>query len=294
DGSKINRFDNTCKFIRKKIKSFCIEGIFAFTISMVPYAIASTFLTKCKVIGAERANPKNFGMKARLIKNTIACLCDGYVFQTKGACNCYPVLIRKKSVVIGNIAPGKHDDQQRTKHDKWICTAGRLHEDKDFITLIKAMKVVLERVPEAELNIYGDGPLRGDLEKLVQDLGIDKNVHFRGFIKDLTEEMQKNSVFVFSSRSEGMPNALIEAMSLGLPCVSTDCEFGPSDLIRDGINGFLVPIGDSQKIAEQVTKLLMDDLLRIKIGLQAKEILITNSEEIIATKYFDYFSDIVG
>lgn len=293
DSKKEKTHIYSCNFIRKEIMKQSIEAIIAFTISMVPYAVISTMFTKCKVIGAERANPKNIGKKSTFIKNIVTHFCDGYVFQTEGASKCYPLSIRKKAEIIGNIAPGKKMDQNITRNKRWICSAGRLHKDKDFITLIEAMNTVLQFIPDAQLNIYGDGPMRADLENVVLKLGINKNVHFCGFINELTDEMQKNSIFAFSSRSEGMPNALIEAMSLGLACVSTNCEFGPSELIENGVNGFLVQVGDSKKMAERLIQLLEDDNLRDRIGSKAKEIIVTNSEEMISKKYINYISRII-
>ena len=142
--------------------------------------------------------------------------------------------------------------------------------------------------------IYGEGDKRGELEKLVEELGLKDRISLPGNIRNIADEMEKNSLFVLSSDFEGMPNALMEAMALGLPCVSTDCPCGgPRYLIKNGENGVLVPVGDADALAEAMKKMLHDEDLRIRIGNNARTIQTRLSPEKIYGQWESYIKSIV-
>lgn len=272
--------------IKKTIKKQSLDVIYAFTNSNVLYAIFGK-IKGVIVIGAERANPKVFSTKYRMIINLFAPLCDGYVFQTQGAKSLYPVKVQRKSVVIGNIAPNIQI-KKNVKEKNSVCAVGRLNADKDFFTLLRSFQKVVTIIPGAHLYIYGRGDLEDELIKLTKELNIDDNVIWKGFSKNIGEELQKYEIFAFSSKAEGMPNALIEAMSVGMACVSTDCEFGPSELIQHGKNGLLVPVGDQDQMAGALIQLMSNESLRENLGKEAKDTMKDYSEEIIGKAYLDY------
>ena len=121
--------------------------------------------------------------------------------------------------------------------------------------------------------IYGEGEQRSELEKLAESLGISGHVLLPGNVQDIADKLEKSTMFVLSSDFEGMPNALIEAMALGLPCVSTDCPCGgPKYLIEQGKNGILVPVGDVDALSHAIRGLLSDPEKREQIGKNASTV----------------------
>ncbi|MBQ8699601.1 MAG: glycosyltransferase [Schwartzia sp.] len=279
--------------IHKYILEHRPDVIFSFILTTVPFSIlAKTGLGQyCKIIGSQRTNPKSIKWYYRLIANPFFYACDGIIFQTKRVMDEYPAYIREKSTVIGNIAPRvlpRTDKEKNLVIQDAICAVGRLHSDKDWETLFLAFAQVLRFVPGASLHIYGKGPLEQDLRKLSLRLQISKRVVFEGFSKDVIEVMKKYEIFAFSSKAEGMPNALMEAMAAGLACVATDCDYGPSELIEDGKNGYLVPVGDENKMAERLIYLLQHDETRKRMQMEARKISERFSEERIVNAYLSY------
>lgn len=295
-GGRIRRARKRIRYIRDYIKRKKPDVIYCFMMPLIPYAVLANLglYKKCKVIGAERANPTAINKKQRFVIHMFLRGCDGFVFQTNGAKSYYPKWVRKRSAVIGNIAPSAPiPDVSSAILKNAVCSVGRLHDDKDFDTLMRAFKIILDRGYKTTLHIYGDGPLREDLARLAVSLGIGDAVIFEGFSEDMAKELSKYEIFAFSSKAEGMPNALMEAMSAGMACVSTDCDFGPSDLIKDGVNGFLVPVGDSKAMAGKLIALFHDETLRKEIGKRAKNIKIRYSEEKIVGRYLAYAQSLV-
>jgi glycosyltransferase involved in cell wall biosynthesis len=150
-----------------------------------------------------------------------------------------------------------------------VLAAGRLTPQKGFDLLIHAFARVAAKDPDWRLRICGGGSERQDLQRLVDEHGLADVVTLPGPVKRLGEEMERASIFVLSSRFEGFPLILVEAMSKGLPVVSFDCPTGPRDVIDDHRNGILVPAGDIDALASGMLELVADDKLRHQLGAAA-------------------------
>jgi len=132
-----------------------------------------------------------------------------------------------------------------------ILGVGRLTKQKDFPTLIRAFALVRKERP-ARLMILGEGEERPNLEALVRELGLEEDVALPGFVENPYKYMKRAAVFVLSSRWEGLPTVLIEAMALGTPVVATDCPSGPAEILEGGKWGRLVPVGDINALSESI------------------------------------------
>ena len=167
-------------------------------------------------------------------------------------------------VTIDNPAPS----DLSTKH---VISVGRLDYQKGFDFLINAWKTVSEKHPNWELNIYGEGPLREQLQEQINNLQLSSTVTLCGRTPNITEKYTEHSIYVMSSRAEGLGLVLIEAASCGLPLISYDCPSGPSEIITDGKNGYLIPkVGDIEMMANRICKLIEDADLRKQMGKNAK------------------------
>ena len=142
---------------------------------------------------------------------------------------------------------------------KVIIGVGRLTEQKDFPTLIKAFAKVRQKI-NSKLIILGEGKDRKKLEKLIQNLNLEKDVSLPGFVDNPYAYMARSDVFVLSSRWEGLPTVLVEAMACGAPVVSTNCKSGPAEILENGKYGKLVPVGDVDALAEAIWKTLKNPL----------------------------------
>ncbi len=178
----------------------------------------------------------------------------------------------QKTIVVNNpiinqtLLQGKQEEVHHPffqKFDHVILAVGRFEWQKDYDTLLKAFELLFEKF-SVGLFILGKGPLQSRYESMVQEKGMMASVCFAGFDKNPFKFMSHSSVFALSSRHEGMPGVLIQAMASGVSCVSTDCPTGPNELINDGQNGFLVPVEDYKSLAERISLLLEDQSLRRK------------------------------
>lgn len=153
---------------------------------------------------------------------------------------------------------------------KRVVALGRLSPQKNFASLIRAFKLVVAVHPDWELIIYGDGSQKGMLLKLVEDLGLKNNVKLPGYTGNITQALLDSSIFALSSVFEGFPLVILEAMACGVPVVSYACPCGPRDLIREGVDGFLVPVNNEKLMAERLNFLIENENARIKAGRSAK------------------------
>ena len=181
----------------------------------------------------------------------------GIILQTKDAEKWFAERnIRINSKIIPNQVAEQFFDREFHGERKNIVTVGRLDEQKNQKLLIEAFAKIKNETNE-NLYIYGEGPLRQELESLVSELGLSGRVFLPGLITDVPETIIGSRLFVLPSDFEGMPNALLEAIALGVPSISTDCPCGgPKEIIENKKNGFLVPVGDVDALAEKMKYVL--------------------------------------
>jgi GalNAc-alpha-(1->4)-GalNAc-alpha-(1->3)-diNAcBac-PP-undecaprenol alpha-1,4-N-acetyl-D-galactosaminyltransferase len=153
-----------------------------------------------------------------------------------------------------------------------VVAMGRLHSDKGFDHLLRAVAPSLERHPEWSLVVLGDGPDRAALEGLARELGIAGRARFPGRVAAPDAVLRQAALFVLSSRFEGFPNALVEAMACGVAVVSTDCRSGPAEIVRQGVDGVLVPPGDPEALGAAIERLISDPAERARLAARAPEV----------------------
>ena len=236
---------------------------------------ANLFLNK-KVIISVRNDPKieyNTFIKRMLVK-LLYTRADGFVFQTEDAKNWFSKKIQNKSTIIPNPINEKFiKDSYNGERKKEIVTVGRLNEQKNHKLLIEAFEKVVKKHSEYVLKIYGTGYLEEELKTYVKAKNLENNIKFMGQSDNVKDDIYKSGAFVLSSDFEGMPNALMEAMALGLPCVSTDCPCGgPKFLIKNKKNGILVPIKDANKLANGINYMIENPEKAKFMGIEANKI----------------------
>ncbi len=171
---------------------------------------------------------------------------------------------------------------------KMILTLGRLHANKAFDTLVRA----LAQVPDAYLVIAGEGPERGAIEALAQELGVRPRIRMLGWRDDVPQLLAACDLFVCPSRHEPLGNVVIEAWAQGRPVVAT-ASVGPAALIEDGVDGLLTPVDDAPALAKTINRVLKDDTLAAKLaeaGRQHYERKFT--EQMVVQRYLDFFQEI--
>lgn len=157
------------------------------------------------------------------------------------------------------------------QRQKRVIAVGKLDPQKGFDMLIKAWKYVKLQMPEWHLDIFGSGELWEELQTMIAENSLCDVVKLRGRSRTIQYEMETSSIFVMSSRFEGFPMVLIEAISAGLPIVSFDCPTGPRELVVEGVSGYLVPENDIEALAERLIKLMSDSHLRESFSLATKK-----------------------
>ncbi len=284
--------------LRKVLKELRPDVSIHYNFQSVYLTVFSFASNRGKIIMAERGDPSDSEYDGLLgvIRKIAIKYVDGFVFQTKGAMSYFNQRIQSRSIVIPNSVSMDEDILSiKTPRESFVLSAGRLHPQKNHPLLIKAFARIAYRHPHYKLWIYGDGELREELQSLVRDLGMEGRIFIEYSVKDIFMKMKKCTAFVLSSDFEGMPNALMEAMALGAPCISTDCNPGGArDLIINGVNGWIVPRGDEMALADKIDYVLSHlDKAKI-VGEKAMEILKTNSDHVIFSKWEEFIKKIIG
>jgi len=258
-------------------------------------AILATRGLPVKTIVSVRNDPnKEYGGKVGIVVGKyILPLADGCVFQTDDAKQWFPKRLQKKSRIIFNAVKEEFFNVERNRVDNRIVTCGRLVGQKNHKLLIDAFSIVNEQYKEAILYIYGEGELKERLEKYIVEKKLEEKVVLKGNTDDVKKVLAEATVFVLSSDYEGMPNALMEALAVGVPCVSTDCPCGgPRMLIKNEKNGLLVEIRNEKALSDAILKVLKELTYAQYLGSEAQKMALDFKPEKIFEQWRVYVEDV--
>lgn len=284
------------KYINETINKISPDIIFEMLyyplLFVLPYKIKHKNVV---IIGSERANPnlKGIPLHTKILAKICPILCDGYIFQTERVKQMFSKSVKKKSMVIPNAVSNPYIKEiTKTKREKVISNMGRLEYQKGQDILIKAFNIVHKKYSDYKLIIYGEGSKEREYQQLISKLKLQDSVILAGKVQKAILEVNKSEIFVFPSRYEGMPNALLEAMACGLPCISTDCVAGPSEIIENNVNGILTEVDNIKQIAEKMIYLIENKDVADKMGKEAQKVLYNYSTDNIFNEYYRFFCEI--
>ena len=237
-----------CRKLRTIWKNLQPDLILSFSGKNNIMAVLTTYGMQIPVVVSVRSNPSR-EYSSRLMRMMALITfrhAAGVILQTNDAKNFFPKAIQKRAIILPNsLQPDFVRPVYNGVRDKIIVSVGSLDRNKNHALLLKAFAKVSTLHPDYRVVLYGEGKCREELTALAEKLDIQDLIALPGLIGDVADHIEKAGIFVLCSDQEGMPNALLEAMALGIPCIATDCPCGgPRDLIEDGINGLLTPVGD--------------------------------------------------
>lgn len=256
--------------MKRFIKEHEIDLVFAIGYYAAFY-IAPIFWKnkKCKFVFCEHGAPANqiADKKGTLMRKINVRAFDMTVALTKRSEADFVTLIGAKPSKVTTIynwiddKPSEDGESYRADVKK-ILTVGRISGEKGFDMLADIARDVFARFPDCEWHIMGDGPERADFENRIKEYGIEKNIVMHGSVADACRYFGEYSVMALTSYREGLPLVLLEAKAKKLPCISFDVVTGPSEIIRDGVNGYLIPMYDKGLFADKLCALMQDESLR--------------------------------
>lgn len=287
--SRILKLRNICKTEKPDIViSFMREPNFR--------ALLATRGLAVRNLVSVRSNPRceYAGIIGKILGFFLLPFADGCVFQIEDAKKWFPVKLQKKSKIILNPVKEEFYQVPYRPVPGRIVACGRLEQEKNYPMLIDAFVRLVKKHAEIRLVIYGEGSLRGKLQKQIKKAGMQGKISLMGGTRDVPGALSEASMFVMPSLFEGMPNALMEAMAVGVPCVATDCPCGGSRMLIDsGKNGILVKNNDAAALAKAMKKLLDNPAKAAELGAKAKEKAMKFRQERIFGEWEKYVGEIL-
>ncbi len=271
------------KKMRSVFKENNIDVVIPFIAHTGMLATAASMFLKTDVIETVRNNPgsRSKNICLRLPRKISIALSKRCIVQNEEQKACFSERVQKKIAVFSNpLHPSvtQIEKEYKTTLPLVFMTAGRLEKQKNHKLLCDAFKLAVNRCPDIELKIYGAGSMQREMEQYIDSIGMQGKIALCGRTNNIAETLSEADAFILSSDHEGMPNALLEAMATGLPCISTDCPTGPSEMIVNGKSGLLVPVGDAESMAAAIVKIASDYKAAIEMGKNAREFAVEQYE----------------
>lgn len=267
--SRVKSSISWIKSLRQYAKNNRPNVIVAFSAMMYFTTYFSMLGLDIPLIVTERSDPYNDGRNKfiDIFANLLYPKARAVVLQTERAKSYFSEKIKNNSVIIPNPIEVRAHASDNPK--KKIVNVGRLVEVKNQKLLINSFYRINKEFPEYSLHIYGDGVLFDDLKCLIDQLGMNNSVFLEGNVSNIHEAISDADFFVLSSNYEGLSNALLEAMMMGLPCISTDCA-GSNEYITNGKSGYIVPIGDEDELYKAMKNMISNEKLREEMGVKGR------------------------
>lgn len=281
-------------FIKREKPTVVLSFLAPFNV-MISFALIGV---NTKLIVAERNDPRCVmnGLVQRNLRKAAYMMVDGILEQTENNKKYFTGSLSRKTDVIYNPMIMKDTYLGKalcTEKQRRIVSVARLKKQKNPEMQLKAFKLFLEMHPDYTMTMYGDGDYRYHVESMVKELGLEGKVLLPGAVKDVWDEIVNAECFVMTSWYEGMPNALLEAMCLGLPCVSTKVS-GAVDLIESGKNGILIGLDDHKAMAQAMSEVCDDKALSSSLGSEAVKLYEKLKLEVISKQWLDYIDRIIA
>lgn len=259
--------------LRRLLRSTQPTALLSFLTESNVLAILAGFGLKTRIVVSERVQPGSHAALPRtwkVLRRAVYMFADDVVAQSYEAAQWIARHCRKASIVIPNALRRLPDislDRQPI-----IVAVGRLAHQKGFDLLLHAFARIASEFNDWNLIIIGEGRERARLMNLRDDLRLVERVTFAGQLEDVEVWMARAGLVVQPSRFEGFPNVVLESMGMGAPVISSNCPSGPADLIQDGINGRLVPVGDVDSLYGAMAELIAQPALRERLGYEARKV----------------------
>lgn len=268
------------RVLRKCLRDLGPDCVISFASEVNILTLLATIGTGLRVIVSERSDPVQIPANRwwRMLRRVSYWMADAVVVQTKSAARHFNYLAAGKCHVIANPveAPPQNVDEIEVSAP-FIVAAGRLEPLKGFDVLIDAFAQVAPDFPQWSVVVLGEGHRREALQAQAQEHGLAARVILPGLVSNPGNYFQAADMFVLSSRLEGFPNALCEAMASGLASIASDCRNGPADIIANGENGVLVPVDDIIALAKEMARLMGNEAERQRLGTNAARLAETHS-----------------
>lgn len=282
--------------IRRICKEERLDVLIALMDDSIPYAIVATKFLKTKSIISVRNDPKALysTKKRQRIVRVLYSFADGAVFQTNEAKEWFSKRLQRKSSVLFNPVNDVFYNVCYAPEDQNVVNTGRLSSEKNQKMLIEAFSLVIRVHKDAKLHIYGIGNLHEELTAQIKKLGLSSSVFLDGRSNEVENVLSKATLFVLSSNFEGSPNALMEAMAVGVPSISTDCPCGgPRMLLGNNDKGLLVPVGDVKALADAIIYMLSNADIRNEYSQKCKNSSLAFSEKAVFNDWNSYINSII-
>jgi len=270
--------------LRRFSKAYKPAIVLSFSGKMSAYVILALKGLNIPTLPFHRSNPNiTYGKINNILNLLLFPKCKALVVQTSEAKRIFEKKYKNKNIIVVPNPIRELLLDKNVKKENIIINTSRLVKGKGIDDLIRIFAKT--DTTDWSLHLLGDGDERSYLETLVRDLNIEDSVKFLGFQRNVDKYLSSASIFAFTSKSEGFPNSLLEAMCAGLACISFNCPTGPSDMIINGANGYLIDVDNHKEFEEKLNKLMSNKDLRSQFSFEAQKLNVIHNPERILNEF---------